>query len=46
MSFLQPHLPTPPQNAEVHIRLRWHRGILGLPVLTPTVVVANRHRRR
>jgi hypothetical protein len=45
MFSLQPHLPALPQNAEVHIRLRWHRGILGLPVLAPAVVVGNRHPR-
>lgn len=31
-----------PQNAEFRIRLRWQRGLLGLPMLAPTVVVGNR----
>jgi hypothetical protein len=46
MFSLHPHLTTLPRNAEVHIRLRWHRGLLGFPVLAPAVVVENRHARR
>lgn len=37
-----PHLP---QNAEVHLRLRWQKGLLGIPMLTPAVKVDNRRPR-
>ena len=38
--------PTLPQNAAVHVRLRWQRGPLGVPLLAPAVVIDNRRRRR
>lgn len=34
-----------PQNAAVHVRLRWQKGLLGLPLLTPAVTVDNRRPR-
>jgi hypothetical protein len=46
MFSLQPTFRPLPQNAAVHVRLRWHRGLLGLPMLTPAVVVDNRRSRR
>jgi hypothetical protein len=32
-----------PANAAVHVRLSWHRGLLGLPVPAPRIVIDNRH---
>ncbi len=45
MFSMHPTTTPLPQNAAVHVRLRWHKGLLGLPVLTPAVVVDNRRPR-
>lgn len=34
-----------PQNAQVHLRLRWQKGLLGIPMLAPAVTVDNRRPR-
>jgi hypothetical protein len=34
-----------PANAEVHLRLRWQRGLLGVPLLAPRITIGNRHKR-
>ena len=45
MFSLHPTTSPLPKNAAVHVRLRWHKGLLGLPVLTPAVTVDNRRPR-
>ncbi len=45
MFSLHPTTSPLPKNAAVHVRLRWQRGLLGLPVLAPAVKVDNRRPR-
>lgn len=42
--FSAPRLPNLlPENAAVHLRVRWQRGLLGVPMPTPQLVVEPRH---
>lgn len=45
MISLHPQTTPLPQNAAVHVRLKWQRGPLGVPLLAPAIVVDNRRRR-
>lgn len=45
MFSLHPTTSPLPQNATVHVRLRWHKGLLGVPLLAPAVTVDNRRPR-
>lgn len=45
MFSLHPTTSPLPQNAAVHVRLRWRRGLLGLPLPAPAVKVDTRRPR-
>lgn len=45
MFSLHPTTSQLPQNAAVHVRLRWQKGLLGLPILAPAITVDNRRSR-
>lgn len=46
MFMLHPNRTALPQNAAVHVRVRWRRVLGVVPVLAPAIVVDNRRPRR
>ena len=46
MFMLHPNRTALPQNAAVHVRVRWHRVLGVVPMPAPAIVVDTRRSRR